>query len=692
MGRHDGSAVVAAALGGEEVMLSYEGKNAMALPGTVLKLAHGCFAKHWAKWTAIIFWLWMAATVPGAGLDPEMKAPYRLRVILMFSDSRVITALFKDQVQREVTDSFQTALGNMGQVEVLDESDLKALKEKRKGLEETWKMTLAVKERGLRGGLDEWHELSETKIHFVQVEANDEGFEIRARQFDGLIGMASPLIRTVHITDRQTVGRVVGLMINRDFGITGTIGSGGESQELWMGFRGGSLGTPLSAWVQKGDVFGIVKIRQQDSGRRADLVPWAMLQAVEPPHDGGCRCRLLHRWQNPLAEGPGVLGFRCFKLGTGQGPLQVRLFDEEKHAPLGSVRYTVSQYSFDDQNPEEGSSNADGIIRTRRNYHNVAFLQIKSGDNIRARLPVAILDDRMVVCVLRSSAKEEERGQLELKHRRLVERINETLAKQGEFYNRLKQLDNEKSRETGLQEAQNGLKSLQNDLKGFQQDAADLRESYRQLDPSQPANLDDVDQSLKNLLAAQSTLGKYTTELEDARNKEQDPKRLKIREMLARADFLQKGAQFDEAIAVYEKAVLDARDIPELKQPAEELLFRLKHEWEPKNEEHKKARKFVAEVWPGLSTASDLKAHMEEARKALQVFQTNNDKMAPLNILKVNTRHITELGKQLQSLQGSTRPEDQAETRTISEVTSGLTAFSKQVSDYLVPAPPAGGK
>ena len=56
-----------------------------------------------------------------------------------------------------------------------------------------------------------------------------------------------------------------------------------------------------------------------------------MLQVVTPPDkDGVCVCRLHARHYESeaasrLAEAPGVLGYRCLKLGTADAPLRLRL-------------------------------------------------------------------------------------------------------------------------------------------------------------------------------------------------------------------------------------------------------------------------------------------------------------------------------------------------------------------------------
>src|SRR5437660_9734084 len=66
-----------------------------------------------------------------AGLPPEATRPYRLQVVLHIAQHPWITDVFQTQVQRELRDSLQAALGDLARVEVLrDHPRLQEVKQK----------------------------------------------------------------------------------------------------------------------------------------------------------------------------------------------------------------------------------------------------------------------------------------------------------------------------------------------------------------------------------------------------------------------------------------------------------------------------------------------------------------------------------------------------------------------------------
>src|SRR5262245_38811213 len=119
-----------------------------------------------------------------AALDPEVRKPYQLQVVLRFAAQRQLTQVFKDQLKRELRDSLQTQLGPMGQVEVVDDHPLLS----------------QIETRGLQQVLDGMEKSktatpSPVKTHFVQVDIVDGQYEVQAGQHDGLTGLSSPVIR-----------------------------------------------------------------------------------------------------------------------------------------------------------------------------------------------------------------------------------------------------------------------------------------------------------------------------------------------------------------------------------------------------------------------------------------------------------------------------------------------------------------
>ena len=106
-----------------------------------------------------------------AALDPELKTPYQLKVVLHFADNRLLTPVFCERVERDLRDGLQASFGDLVNVEVTRQDP--HLKE--------------VLQNGLKS-LDGWRERSAFKTHFVLIDYSGVHYEIQARQFDGLTG------------------------------------------------------------------------------------------------------------------------------------------------------------------------------------------------------------------------------------------------------------------------------------------------------------------------------------------------------------------------------------------------------------------------------------------------------------------------------------------------------------------------
>src|SRR5205807_1905114 len=64
--------------------------------------------------------LFLLAYQPGAAALPtEANKPYRLQIVLRIAEHPTLTNVFQDQVQRELRDNLQAALGDLAKVEVV---------------------------------------------------------------------------------------------------------------------------------------------------------------------------------------------------------------------------------------------------------------------------------------------------------------------------------------------------------------------------------------------------------------------------------------------------------------------------------------------------------------------------------------------------------------------------------------------
>ncbi len=332
-----------------------------------------------------------------AALDAEVKKPYQLTVVLHFAEHRLLKKVFRDRVEREVHDGLQAALGDLAEVKVVTEHPKLA----------------EVLEKGLRS-LDSWNDRTPIKTHFVLIDFSGVDYEIQARQYDGLTGTATPVVRREKMQDREFVARTAVLLIERDFGITATFQTwpkGKKPQKVQLEFKGGGLDAPLNRWVQKGDVFAVVAIPTGNGSGR--VVPDAIVQIETTPAEGAATCDGNLFWRREPPRGSSVAGFRCVKLGAMKGPLLLRLVqvkpDGSPGELLSSPTLLVRRDGFngEDDSHLEMRLARQGInslrhpqTRVRKGCSIVLPLSASSttGRPLRSpEIPIVILDDQQIV-------------------------------------------------------------------------------------------------------------------------------------------------------------------------------------------------------------------------------------------------------------------------------------------------------
>src|SRR5262249_27804127 len=157
-------------------------------------------------------------------------------------------------------DGLQAALGDLALVEVVRQHPKLA----------------EIAEKGL-SVLESWKDISDVKTHFVLVDFIDGQYDLQARQFDGLTGQASPVIRRDRTPDRQFVARTAALLVGRDFGLVGTaVADKTGSDTVKVTIKGAGLGVPLDRWIRPGEVFALVQIAQAGGGLRGNRMQWAL--------------------------------------------------------------------------------------------------------------------------------------------------------------------------------------------------------------------------------------------------------------------------------------------------------------------------------------------------------------------------------------------------------------------------------
>ena len=149
--------------------------------------------------------------------------------------------------------------------------------------------------------------------------------------------------------------------------------------------------------------------------------------------------------------------------------------------------------------------------------------------------------------------------------------------------------------------------------------------------------------------------------------------------MVTRADLLEKEAEFDKALELYQRVLESAKDVPQLRHKIDTLKAR----WALKGEDHRKARAFIYDVWPKQETAAQIKARLDEARKAFRTCAKAGDTLTPQKLLKTYVVLTARLEKEAYSLQPDAREDDRKTATTIIALSVELRKFNEEVKDYL---------
>ncbi|MBY0524126.1 MAG: PspA/IM30 family protein [Gemmataceae bacterium] len=611
-----------------------------------------------------------------AALDPEVKKPYHLQVVLRVAPHRLLTPVFKDQLKRELRDSLQASLGPLGIVEVVDDHPL--LKDiDRKGLQ----AVIDGFDKSKAGG-------TPIKTHFVLVDYVDNQYDVQAAQHDGLTGLSSPIVRRSRTDDRQLVAKLAALLVDRDLGLVGTVVKK-DGQRVDMVLKGGALGTSLERWVKKDDLFAIAKVSRTGNSVSTARVPEAYLQVTEVGKDGTIVCRLFNRYADDdsrLADGKNVLGYRCLKLGTAEGPLRLRLVDA-KGLPQDNLQIETGGQGFDKREDfkYQGSTRTEGLLQTEDRFQNIAFVRVLFRKKVIAQVPVVILDDRVTVLKVNIEEQGDTLAQTIASKKRLLERLNETLLVQDDLRKELGALMAKSEREQALFKARNGVKGLEADLAELGAERTNLNAEVVKLPPKSKVTLADCDQRIRELESARDELKKFADDLDEIIVKlKNDSKSQAFKSLVLQARNFVKEGNYTEAIRVYDSALAEM-DQPQLRKEVDEL----KRAWTIKSPEHEKARRFIYEVWPNLDVPQKMKDRLPEAQRALQTCKDAGDMLTPQKLLQGNLTLDARLNKLMRVLKPD-REDDRRTIEIIEKVAAGLETMHNDAVEYLgMRKPPA---
>jgi hypothetical protein len=638
------------------------------------KRQHGPGQNHLLGPRAVIGLLLLFSSPARASLDPETTKPYQLRIVLQIASNRAFTPLFQEQLHRCVRDQLKLYFGALARIEVT----------------RTHPVLRDIEIKGLDLALESWESLSQVRTHFVLLDYVAGTYQIQSRFHDGMTGQAGALTQRARTNDRTAVASTVARLIESSFSPVGTVTALGKKvtlklkggtvvgmEDVTLKLKGGALGVPMDRWVKRGHVFAVSQIIEQSGRQRAARVEWALLEVIEL-NAGVCRCRYWHRYaQDVLTEGQGTLGYRAIQLPTAKATVKVQVLDDTSLQPLDGVGVRVQSYD-DAAEPMEPKMNRDGVATIVGNFTHLAWVQVLSDKNAVAQFPVALIEGRTIVARVKAQPDRESLVPLEARRDAWLRRVYDEVRMSSE---RALELSGElnQSLEVALESGRRRLPLLEAELKYLIRERDDIRQLAKANNLSY--DLRQGEQQVEELRRQAEDLQAIVQRLERViKEAAGSEKALGLHKLLERAGLYEKEAEFAQAIRLYERVVATSPDQTKVKAH----LDQLKHSWTEKGDKHKKARKFIYEIWPTLDVAQ-LQKNLDAAKDAVAACREAGDKLTPQRLLRANATHTANLQRQLDTLKRRDGEDDRNQAKALVQISEGLRRLHDEVEAFVGP-------
>jgi len=612
-----------------------------------------------SRWFALLLIALLPAIAPAAPLDPETGTEYSLRIVCRFASHPLLTPDFRRETLREIQGQVGLALGPLGKVET---RELDAIADdQRTPLEALFaKDGFAV--------LETYNRISTAKTHFVQIDFQEGRYDVQARGHDGMTGLAGPTLRRQGTFERSLVARLCSLMVMQDFGWVGTVDDASYQPQLGtvvMQLKAGQLGQPMNAWVRKGDSFMLSQIRQitkrgtattpSTSETVGNRMTDVYLVAQEDAKGDRVPCKIIQRYaSNAMPKHASIQGYRGLKLGTITTPVRVQLVDATGR-PIRSpdLRVRVLESGFEEGNvPASDRDEAplvNGVFTTKRPYSHMAYVKVQVGPEVRAQIPLALLDERVVTALFRLDANADRRARFLLARNDFQKRIYESLVVQSRIFEDLIIRERKGDNRAALKLAESTLQALKDDAINFTSEIDQLRTRAEKDAPAEVVTLAPSEQQIQRLREKLGDLQQHIDQLKIVIGQEDNPaiteKNKALQAKLREAELRRKQGDYDKALSLYDE-LLEMNDNPMVRERRDQLAAA----WKEKDEEHGKARKFIGVTMPALTTLDEIRAQVPEMKKVVAKFKSLNDRLGFVKMEAAFTQLATRMDEQIQPL------------------------------------------
>jgi len=578
-------------------------------------------------------------TFAHAALDPELKSEYVVKISIRFGDHPLFTDDFRREFTRDVQGQMQLMLGATGKVEAADITT--------KSRDQYSPLETLVADKGLIA-LDSYNKITNIKSHFVYVDFVDGRYEIQSRQHDGLTGLSSPLVRKQQSFERSLVSRMVVLTLAQDFGFIGTVEEGSFSAEdnsIKLKVKGGGFGLPPTRFVRKGDVFVLSQIRQitrrtppgDDKGPTTEVVGNRMnevyLHVLDEPKGDTLRCKLIQRYVgNPMPRHSSIQGYRAMKLGTIETKVRLQVVDTQgRPVTLPNLRVRVFDAGFEENiaaSDRNEATKVDGVWESKTPLNAIGFVKVQVGPEVRAQIPIPLLDDRIIVTPVRMEENADKKARLLLAREDFLRRLTDSRLVQIRIFRDLSAREKLGDNRGAMKLAETTVPLLESDVQSFTEELQALQTRFEKESPDVSSPLAVTERELQKFQLGITDLKKHVDELKVAIEGENDPTITdQIKQLNAKtrqADLLVRSADYDKAISLYDE-ILEMKDQPMVRAKRDKLAAAWKIA--DGDTDHESARKYVYSTLPTMTTLMDLKDALPEAKKMIAKLRMVNDKL-----------------------------------------------------------------
>jgi tetratricopeptide (TPR) repeat protein len=598
--------------------------------------------------------------------EPFAQTPLQLQVVIAVDDHPTFTPRWKQTITEELRPMLGNAVGAAGNVTI---------------------RFATPEERSMLGNLQLLPPSTGTgKTHFVGIHYRDGIFDIRTRQNDQDLRFITPVIRQETTRDRRMLARIIGFLIQRDLGVVGEFQPGPAANPVELVLQGSGRDPIINRLVNKGDLFAVIQLRQSGNKSvtpqttRADSV---LLQVSEVTKEGSIRTRILQRYVDPLATGPGIQ-YRAIKLGTTEMPLQLRLIEANGTLIGQRVRVQVHPERFPEL-PNEGKELTfkDGLFQSVDPMPNLACARVLLGDRVIARLPIELLEPGIITRTIKVDPQAETQQRYEAMRRDLLTRFLDSRRAVNRCFQDLITLERAGKKNEALDRAINFDSFLISESTELTQELERVRGKVQKEGFDPPGFWLDCERNLATLKGKQTELVDHVGKLREAIRIENDPailaQRKKVQDLINEAELLVNQADFDAAIAKYEQAIKELGDTP-APEKLVSTLTKLKEGWAIKDPEHGKAREFLLGTWLKASTSSELTKHLTQAKRAGNKCKDVGDKLTLNRVSNFAPETLSKLDEEVKQLLNQDTAEADLKRAALKKLIDDLETFYRDLN------------